>query len=176
MLGYSRTVINSVNYNSYDKKIIDEENILTAKCITIIIQSNIELLYNIYELNSSIIIKLVRNKLKQIKTDFYFKNPSEENYKIIGILLFINNYYNIIRQYTKATNSNNKDNNDSKIVERVISGGDKSGSNFCKVYFTKKVNLNKNYSNIKSNQKTHIVKILMKILQAKSISMLKMGI
>ena len=154
MLGYSKVVINSVNYNSYDKKIIEEDNILTGKCITIIIQSIIELLYNIYELNSSVIIKLVRNKLKQIKNDFNFKSTNEENLKIIGMFLYINNFYNIIRQNTKVTNSNNKD-NETKIVGKVISGGDKSGSNTCKVCFTNKnnnLNKNNNYTNLRSNQ------------------------
>ena len=78
MLNASRDLINKINYNSYDKKIIDEENILTGKCITIIIQSIIELLYKIYELNSSIITKIVREKLKQIKTIFNFKNSCEK--------------------------------------------------------------------------------------------------
>ena len=153
MLGSSKIVINSINYNSFYKKIIEEETILTGKCITIIIQSIIELLYNIYELNSSIIIKLVRNKLKQIKNDFNFKDSTEENSKIIGMLLYINNYYNIIRQNTKVTNSNVKD-NESKIIGKVISGGDKSGSNVCKVCFANKNSSSSksgNYSNIKSS-------------------------
>ena len=153
MLNINRESVNKINYNSYDKKIIEEEHILSGKCITIIIQGIIELLYNIYELNSSILIKIVRAKLKQIKTDFNFKNTSEENIKIIGMFLFINNYYNIIRQNTKVTNSNNKD-NESKIIGKVISGGDKSGNNICKVCFFNKSNLNKNknYAKLKSNQ------------------------
>ena len=158
MLGYTKDVINSINYNSYEKKIIDEEGILTGKCITIIIQSVIELLYNIYELNSTVLIKLIRNKLKTIKTEFNFKNITEENMKIIGMLLFINDFYNIIRQNTKVTNSNNK-NEETKIVGKVINGGDKSGSNICKVCFTTKENYvnktNTSHSNLKSNQKVN---------------------
>ena len=158
MLGYTKDIINNINYNSYEKKIINEEGILTGKCITIIIQSVIELLYNIYELNSTVIIKLIRNKLKQIKTDFNFKNVTEENMKIIGMLLFINDFYNIIRQNTKVTSSNNKG-GESKIIGKVLNGGDKSGSNICKVCFTtqnnnvNKNNPNANHSNLKSNQK-----------------------
>ncbi len=154
MLGYTKDIINSINYNSFEKKIIDEDEILTGKCITIIIQSIIELLYNIYELNSTIITKLVRDKLKLIKTEFNFNNVTEENMKIIGMFLFINNFYNIIRQNTKVTNSNNKE-GEPIIVGKVICGGDKSGSNSCKVCFTNKSNYtNKqtNNSNLKSNQ------------------------
>ena len=156
MLGYTKDVINNINYNSYEKKIIEEDGILTGKCITIIIQSVIELLYNIYELNSTVITKLIRTKLKQIKTEFNFKNVTEENMKIIGMFLFINDFYNIIRQNTKVTNSNNKT-DETKIVGKVINGGDKSGSNICKVCFTNKNNyINKNtnsHSNLKSNTK-----------------------
>ena len=155
MLGYTKEIIKNINYNSYEKKIIDEDGILTGKCITIIIQSVIDLLYNIYELNSTVLIKLIRNKLKQIKTEFNFKNVTEENMKIIGMFLFINDFYNIIRQNTKVTNSNNKG-GESKIVGKVINGGDKSGSNICKVCFTTKKNYeNKtnSHSNLKSNTK-----------------------
>lgn len=70
------------------------------------------------------------------------------------MLLFINNYFNIIRQNTKVTNSNNKD-NESKIIGKIISGRDKCGSNLWKVCFINKDNIsnkNKNYSNLKSNQ------------------------
>ena len=153
MLNVSKVVINSVDFNSYNKKIIDEENILSGKCITIIIQSIIELLYNIYSLNTSIILKLIRAKFKQIKADFNTKNSKGENLVIIGMLLYINNYYNIIRLNTKVTNSNKKD-NESKLIGKVINGGDKSGSNICKVCFIKKsnnINQNKNYSNLKSS-------------------------
>ena len=153
MLGYTKDIINSINYNSYEKKIIDEDGILTGKCVTIIIQSVIELLYNIYELNSTVLIKLIRNKLKQIKTEFNFKNITEDNLKIIGMFLFINDFYNIIRQNTKVTNSNNKA-NESKVVGKVINGGDKSGSNICKVCFTTK-NPNETKSNNQSNLKSN---------------------
>ena len=157
MLGYTKDVISNINYNSYEKKIIDEEGILTGKCITIIIQSVIELLYNIYELNSTVLTKLIRNKLKQIKTDFNFNDVTEENMKIIGMFLFINDFYNIIRQNTKVTNSNTKD-GESKIIGKVINGGDKSGSNICKVCFStlnannNNKNKTNNHSNLKSNQ------------------------
>ena len=156
MLGYTKDIISNINYNAYEKKIIDEEGILTGKCITIIIQSVIELLYNIYELNSTVFIKIIKGKIKQIKTDFNFNNVTEENMKIIGMFLFINDFYNIIRQNTKVANSNNKV-GESKIVGKVINGGDKSGSNICKVCFTTKKNYenktNTNHSNLKSNTK-----------------------
>ena len=156
MLGYTKDIITNINYNSFEKKIIDEEGILSGKCITIIIQSVIELLYNIYELNSTVLNKFIRTKLKQIKTDFNFNDATEENMKIIGMFLFINDFYNIIRQNTKVTNSNIKD-GETKIIGKVINGGDKSGSNICKVCFSSKnsntnVNKSNTHSNLKSNQ------------------------
>ena len=158
LLGYSKNVINSVNYNSIQKeKIIGKNNILTGKSVSMIIQHIITLIYEIYSLNISTfgnLLKTIRTKLKNIKNEFKEGNY----YNIIGMLLFINDYYKVIRLNSKVITRSNKN-----IIGGIIDGGDKSGKNTCTVLYNLGLENNINLNNQNQSNNNPLMKPALKI-------------
>jgi len=172
LLGYSRNVINSVNYNLIQKeKIIGKNNILTGKSVSMIIQHIITLIYEIYSYNIQTfesLLKKIRIKLKNIKNEF-----KEENYyNIIGILLFANDYYKVIRLNTKVITRTNQN-----LIGGIIDGGDKSGKNICTVLYNLGIDNNQSNTNslIKPFLKTEKINLNNIIKYKQNIQIVKNG-
>lgn len=123
LFGFAKKTILMSSYND-NKAIIDNEA-KSGKSLVMIIECVVEMLYEISKRNEAMMIKQMRIKMQNIKNEW--KNDINAKYWILGMLIYIGDFYKTLRKNSKAIF------NKKECI--VVNGGDKSGNAFCDVLF-----------------------------------------
>ena len=125
LFGYLKSTIMMTNYN--DGQSVIDCDVKSGASMSMIIECVVDMLYESAKTNMAGIVKMIRVKLQKLKNEWQNENKKIE---IIGMLIFIADFYKSIRKNSKAIFN--------KTLCKVVSGGDKKGQSHCDVIIESK--------------------------------------
>ena len=125
LFGYLKSTIMMTNYN--DGGSVINCDVKSGASMSMIIECVVDMLYESAKTNMAGIVKMIRVKLQKLKNEWTVEN---KKYEIIGMLIFIADFYKSIRRNSKAIFN--------KTLCKVVNGGDKKGQSHCDVIIDSK--------------------------------------